>query len=155
MKIYKSLYGDEDTPPNIPVGYEKVFEDAKKDIKTIAKDIRDDEIKYLPPASKVFNAFHMTPFDNVRVVIIGEGPYFKPGLANGLAFSCDNGVPPSLSNIYKEVEQCYPDFVIPKHGDLSPWCSQGVLLLNISLTVKSGQATYGKDLLWMSFIDTV
>ena len=154
MKIYKHLYGDENTPANIPVGYENVFEDAKKDIKKIAKEIKNDEINYLPPALKVFNAFHMTPFNDVRVVIIGQDPYYKPGLANGLAFSCDSGVPPSLNNIYKEVKNCYPDFVIPKHGDLSPWCAQGVLLLNISLTAKSGEAGY-RPLLWMSFIDAL
>ena len=96
-----------------------------------------------PPAGKIFAAFDMTPFDAVRVVIIGQDPDHGPGQAHGLCFSVQPGVevPPSLRNIYKELESEYPGGGFEsRNGDLGRWARQGVLLLNATLTVAAGRA---------------
>lgn len=97
--------------------------------------------KIFPPASLIFNAFDTTPFDKVKVVILGQDPYHGDGQANGLAFSVNKGIkiPPSLVNIYKEIDN---EFGATKHtsGDLTDWANQGVLLLNATLTVEAHQA---------------
>lgn len=109
-----------------------------------------------PPEPLVFNAFRHTPFSKVKVVIMGQDPYHGPGQAHGLSFSVPSGIdiPPSLRNIYLEMEK---DLGIPpsKSGDLSAWASQGVLLLNATLTVRAGEAKshYGKG--WERFTDAV
>ena len=94
-----------------------------------------------PPGSLIFNAFDSTPFDKVKVVIIGQDPYHNPGQAMGLSFSVPRGVrtPASLKNIYKELNR---DLEIPisNHGDLSSWAAQGVFLLNAMLTVQHKSA---------------
>lgn len=89
-----------------------------------------------PPASKIFAAFDHTPFDDVKIVIVGQDPYHGPGQANGLCFSVNNGIalPPSLVNIFKEICNEYGT-PMPKNGDLTRWADQGVLLLNATLTV--------------------
>lgn len=117
---------------------------AKADGKTI-----------FPPGRLIFNAFDQTPFDQVKVVIIGQDPYHGSGQAMGLSFSVPAGVrvPPSLQNIYKELQREYPDFRIPGHGDLSYWAKQGVLLLNASLTVEAGRAGSHRTLGWQRFTD--
>ena len=90
-----------------------------------------------PPTGLIFNAFKLCPFEDTKVVILGQDPYHKKGQAMGLSFSVPKGVtvPPSLKNIYKEIKNEYPEFNIPKHGDLTSWAEQGVLLLNTALTV--------------------
>ena len=94
-----------------------------------------------PPGSQIFRAFELTPFDEVKVVILGQDPYHGPGQAHGLSFSVAHGVapPPSLQNIYKELAA---DLGIPHpgHGNLEGWARQGVLLLNACLTVEDGRA---------------
>lgn len=93
-----------------------------------------------PPGNQIFNAFDTTPFDEVKVVIVGQDPYHGPGQAHGLCFSVLPGVtpPPSLKNIYKELEQdAAVDFVMPTHGFLEGWAKQGVLMLNAILTVRA------------------
>jgi uracil-DNA glycosylase len=94
-----------------------------------------------PAPDEVFNALHLTPYANTRVVILGQDPYHGPGQAHGLCFSVRRGVqpPPSLVNIFKEL---HDDLGIdqPPHGNLEGWARQGVLLLNTCLTVRSGQA---------------
>lgn len=109
-----------------------------------------------PPGKQIFNAFNYCPFENVKVVIIGQDPYHGYGQANGLCFSVNNGMshPPSLINIFKEIEQ---DLGIPypKSGDLSRWAEQGVLLLNATLTVRSGQAGSHQNKGWETFTDAV
>lgn len=91
-----------------------------------------------PPGSQIFNAFNSTPFDQVKVVIVGQDPYHGPGQAHGLCFSVQHGVkpPPSLKNIYKELATDVA-FQIPTHGYLQSWAEQGVLLLNSMLTVRA------------------
>lgn len=109
-----------------------------------------------PPNSEVFNALSLTPLAEVKVVILGQDPYHGPGQAHGLAFSVKAGVsfPPSLQNIFKELKQ---DLGIetPKHGCLTGWASQGVLLLNSSLTVEHGKALSHSQIGWERFTDIV
>lgn len=92
-----------------------------------------------PPGPLIFNAFNHTPFDAVKVVILGQDPYHGAGQAHGLSFSVQRGVrtPPSLQNMYKELHDDV-GFEIPTHGNLEPWADQGVFLLNTSLTVRAG-----------------
>ena len=107
-----------------------------------------------PPSGQIYNAFNSTPFDQVKVVILGQDPYHGAGQAHGLCFSVMPGVrvPPSLKNIYKEIES---DLGIapPDHGCLQPWAEQGVLLLNATLTVEEGKAGAHQGRGWEQFTD--
>lgn len=109
-----------------------------------------------PPGSLIFNAFDSTPFDQVKVVILGQDPYHNPGEAMGLSFSVPKGVrtPPSLKNIYKELQD---DLGIPiaSHGDLTAWAEQGVFLLNAMLTVERKRAGSHSKAGWQNFTDAV
>lgn len=109
-----------------------------------------------PPAAKIFAAFDKTPFDKVKVVIIGQDPYHGPGQANGLSFSVDEGVaiPRSLANIFKEVN-ADTGAPIPRSGDLSRWARQGVLMLNATLTVEAHKAGSHQGRGWEEFTDAV
>ena len=110
------------------------------------------KVPVYPPAEELFNAFHLTPFEKVKVVILGQDPYHEPHQANGLAFSVtkDVRIPPSLVNIYKEIHDDL-GLPIPHHGDLTYWAKQGVLLLNNVLTVERGKANSHKGLGWETF----
>lgn len=112
--------------------------------------------KVYPPGEDVFNALRYTPFERVRVVIIGQDPYHDENQAHGLAFSVRPGVtpPPSLVNIYKELRDDV-QFRIPNHGCLIPWAEQGVLLLNAVLTVRAHQANSHQGKGWEKFTDAV
>ena len=112
--------------------------------------------KIYPPGNKIFAAFDNCPFDNVKVVIIGQDPYHGPGQANGLSFSVSPGVkmPPSLVNIFKEVSED-TGAPFPENGDLTRWANQGVLLLNSSLTVREGAPASHSDIGWEEFTDAV
>lgn len=109
-----------------------------------------------PPGKKIFSAFDHTPFDSVKVVIIGQDPYHGPGQAHGLCFSVPEGIrkPPSLQNIFKELES---DLGIPiaQIGNLERWADQGVLLLNATLTVRASQAGSHQNRGWEQFTDAV
>ena len=109
-----------------------------------------------PPGSLIFNAFNTTPFENVKVVILGQDPYHGPGQAHGLCFSVQTGVtpPPSLVNIYKEMQSDL-GLPIPSHGNLSKWAEHGVLLLNASLTVRANEPMSHARIGWASFTDGV
>lgn len=109
-----------------------------------------------PPGSQMFSAFDACPFDKVKVVILGQDPYHEPRQANGLCFSVNDGImfPPSLQNIFKEIESDL-GIPIPKNGDLSRWASQGVLLLNATLTVRAHQAGSHQNRGWEQFTDAV
>ena len=110
-----------------------------------------------PPQEEVFNAFKLTPFENIRAVILGQDPYHGPNQAHGLAFSVNPGVatPPSLLNIYKELGTDIAGFQMPNHGYLVKWAEQGVLLLNTVLTVERGLAHSHANLGWETFTDRV
>lgn len=118
---------------------------------------RAEGITVFPPQDEVFNAFKYTEFDDVKVVILGQDPYHGPNQAHGLAFSVKSGVkpPPSLANMYKELETDIEGFKTPEHGYLQSWAEQGVLLLNTVLTVEQGQAHSHKSLGWETFTDKV
>lgn len=109
-----------------------------------------------PPGSLIFNAFDTTPFEEVKVVILGQDPYHGPGQANGLCFSVNDGVsfPPSLRNIFKEIKEDI-GVDIPFSGNLERWARQGVLLLNATLTVRAGQAGSHQNKGWETFTDAV
>lgn len=109
-----------------------------------------------PPGPLIFNAFNRTPFPDVRVVILGQDPYHNPGEAMGLSFSVPRGVrvPPSLNNIYREIHRDL-GLPIPKHGDLSRWAEQGVLLLNAMLTVEANKPASHQKIGWQTFTDAV
>lgn len=109
-----------------------------------------------PPGSLLFNAFDQTPFDRVKVVILGQDPYHGPGQAHGLSFSVPDGIPPppSLVNIYKEIQKDI-GIPIPKTGNLTNWARQGVLLLNAVLTVRANEPASHAKIGWMDFTDAV
>lgn len=109
-----------------------------------------------PPGREMFAAFDACPFDNVRVVILGQDPYHEPGQAHGLCFSVNDGVPfpPSLVNIFKEIESDLGK-PIPSSGNLLRWAQQGVLLLNATLTVRAHQAGSHQNKGWETFTDAV
>ena len=109
-----------------------------------------------PPGKLIFNAFNSTPVGQVKIVVLGQDPYIKPGEAMGLSFSVPKGVrvPPSLKNIYKELNE---DLGCPiaNHGDLTKWAKQGVFLLNASLTVERGKSNSHAKCGWHTFTDAV
>lgn len=110
-----------------------------------------------PPGALIFNAFNQTPFNKLKVVILGQDPYHNPGQAHGLSFSVPNGIkpPPSLMNIYKEIQR---DIGIPmpaEYGNLTKWAEQGVLLLNAILTVRANEPASHSKIGWMNFTDAV
>ena len=125
--------------------YRKLFETVGREYRTAA---------VYPPADDIFNAFHLTPLPDVKVVILGQDPYHEPGQAHGLSFSVMPGVeiPPSLVNIYQELHDDL-GCKIPNHGCLTKWAEQGVLLLNTVLTVRAHRAFSHKDIGWQEFTD--
>ena len=107
-----------------------------------------------PPASEIYTAFHLTPLEHVKAVILGQDPYHEPGQAEGLAFSVPQGIeiPPSLVNIFQELHDDI-GCPIPESGDLRPWAERGVLLLNSVLTVRAHQAFSHAGFGWQEFTD--
>lgn len=130
----------------------------KSYFKTLTNFIRNEykTQKIFPPANLIFNAFDKCPFDEVKVVIIGQDPYHNIGQANGLSFSVNEGIkiPPSLLNIYKEIESDLGK-TISKSGNLEHWSKQGVLLLNATLTVRAHTPASHQGKGWEQFTDTV
>ncbi len=125
------------------------------DLKKFLIEEKKQHIVY-PKGSLIFNAFNQTPFDAVKVVILGQDPYHGPGQAHGLCFSVPEGIPfpPSLRNILKEIREDIGKN-IPPHGNLERWARQGVLLLNATLTVRANQAGSHQKKGWENFTDTV
>ncbi|ELP93198.1 uracil-DNA glycosylase, putative [Entamoeba invadens IP1] len=123
-------------------------------VKTITESYTKGKI--YPPIEEVFAAFNETPYDTLKVVLIGQDPYIKEKQAHGLCFSVNKGVavPPSLKNIYKELKRTIPDFQIPKHGYLIEWARQGVLMLNATLTVIAGKSN-SHEKLWKPITDDI
>ena len=120
---------------------------------TFIKDAYSKSVVY-PPSGDIFNAFHLTPLKDVKVVILGQDPYHNNGQAHGLSFSVQKGVdiPPSLVNIYKELHDDL-GCTIPNHGCLTKWAEQGVLMLNTVLTVRAHQANSHRGIGWEEFTD--
>lgn len=137
-----------------------LIEEKKKDyfkkILTHLKKRKKEGAVIYPKQSEWFNAIHYTPFEQVKVVIIGQDPYHNPEQAHGLSFSVLPGtkIPPSLRNIYKELHHSC-QFIIPDHGCLIPWAKQGVLLLNSVLTVEKNNANSHAKVGWQTFTDTL
>jgi uracil-DNA glycosylase len=110
-----------------------------------------------PKNSDIFNAFKKTPLNQLKVVILGQDPYHGANQAHGLSFSVQKGInpPPSLKNIFKELQQDIPGFQIPSHGDLTEWAEQGVMMLNATLTVRAASPGSHQKKGWEIFTDTV
>lgn len=135
-------------------------EEFKKDYMLNLKSFLKKELQQhkaiYPSASDIFSAFHLTPFNKVKLVIIGQDPYHGPGQAHGLCFSVKPGIktPPSLKNIYKELKSDL-NLEIPDHGFLESWAKNGVLMLNNVLTVEGSKPASHKDKGWEIFTDKV
>jgi uracil-DNA glycosylase len=135
-------------------------QEFKKDyflqITTFLKNEKISGQAIYPPGGLIFNAFNTTPFNNVKLVLLGQDPYHGQGQAHGLSFSVQKGVPPppSLVNIYKELKNDI-GMAIPSHGDLTPWAQQGVLLLNASLTVRANEPMSHAKIGWADFTNAV
>lgn len=151
-----------------PSGWKEVFVDALPELRTTSKGIENEKAMgytIYPAMTDMFQAFRLTPLDNVKVVIVGQDPYFNASYNNGksyptatgISFSVRNwdNVPSSLQNIYKELSQSVQGFINPDHGDLSEWALQGVLMMNISLTVRAGLANSHDPIVWDGFISKV
>lgn len=125
--------------------YKKLFQTVKAEYSTH---------QIFPPSDDIFNAFHLTPFHKVKVVILGQDPYHGDGQAHGLCFSVkpDVAIPPSLVNIYQELHDDL-GCKIPNHGYLTKWAEQGVLMLNTVLTVRAHQANSHRGIGWEEFTD--
>ena len=125
----------------------------------LAEFLKQERQNYtiFPQKNDVFNAFNRTNFDDIKVVILGQDPYHNLNQAHGLSFSVPEStkVPPSLVNIYKELQDDIKEFNIPKHGNLTKWADQGVFLLNTVLTVRAHEAFSHRDKGWELFTDSV
>ena len=144
--------------PNIEESWKKILWDEFQQpyFAELKQFLLEEKRKYTvyPPGPLIFNAFNKTPFDKVKVVIIGQDPYHEPGQAHGLCFSVQDGVqhPKSLINIFKELHEDV-GFVIPKNGNLEKWTEQGVFLLNATLTVRAHEAGSHQNHGWERFTD--
>lgn len=131
---------------------------AKNYFKDLTRQVKDAYLTttVYPPPKLIFNAFWLCPFSEVKVVILGQDPYHGPGQAHGLSFSVPEGTrtPPSLQNIYKEIETDIGS-PVPESGNLERWAKQGVLLLNATLTVEARQPNSHQALGWQTFTDAV
>jgi len=128
----------------------------KEYFKNLKQFLIEEKAKHTiyPPGNEIFSAYNSTPFEKIKVVIIGQDPYHGPGQAHGLCFSVPEGIktPPSLRNIYKELVSDV-GIEIPQSGDLTNWAKQGVLLLNATLTVRAHQAGSHQKKGWEQFTD--
>lgn len=131
---------------------------GKPYFQTLADFVRQEysTTRCYPPGSLIFNAFNTTPYEKVKVVLLGQDPYHEQGQAHGLCFSVNDGVPfpPSLSNIFKEIESDIGT-PVPQSGNLTRWAEQGVLLLNATLTVREHMAGSHQRKGWEDFTDAV
>ncbi len=127
------------------------------EIVTFLKIAKNEGKTIYPPGQFIFNAFNQTPFEKVKAVILGQDPYHNPGQAHGLSFSVPPGIkpPPSLINIYKEIQSDISVTMPMAYGDLTHWAQQGVLLLNAILTVTANTPASHSKVGWMNFTDAV
>lgn len=131
-------------------------QDYMRSLSTFVQHERRQTLVF-PPENLVLNAFRLTPFEDIKVVILGQDPYHNDGQAHGLSFSVPKGIalPPSLKNIYTELTSDVPGFQYPTSGDLTKWAKQGVLLLNATLTVRAHQAASHQKRGWEEFTDQI
>lgn len=131
--------------------------DYMKSLKGFLLEEKEKGNTVYPKGTDIFNALNTTPFDKVKVVILGQDPYHGAGQAHGLSFSVKKGVavPPSLKNMYKELETDIDGFKTPGHGNLTYWAEQGVLLLNATLTVRASEAGSHQKRGWEIFTDEI
>lgn len=137
--------------------FESLFDDRKwRDLESFITEERD-QFEIFPAADLVFNAFKLTAFQDLKVVILGQDPYHNIGQAHGLSFSVPEGIalPPSLRNIFIELHSDISDFSTPTSGDLTKWAKQGVLLLNSMLTVRAHEAGSHQKKGWENFTDEI
>jgi uracil-DNA glycosylase len=146
--------------PIIEEGWKSVLMDQFQSpyFRTLKEFLMEEKKKYTlyPPGRLIFNAFQRTPFEKVKVVILGQDPYHGSGQAHGLCFSVPQGIPkpPSLVNIFKELHSDL-GIPIPEHGNLEKWADQGVLLINATLTVRDSQAGSHQKHGWETFTNRV
>ena len=146
--------------PIIEEGWKSVLTDQFQSpyFRTLKEFLVEEKKKYTlyPPGDLIFNAFQRTPFDRVKVVILGQDPYHGKGQAHGLCFSVPHGIPkpPSLVNIFKELSSDLHT-PVPEHGNLENWADQGVLLINATLTVRDSQAGSHQKHGWETFTNRV
>ena len=140
----------------------KPFFDAETQKEYFIKLMKDVENEYansvcFPPKELIFHAFEKCKFDDLKVVIIGQDPYHGEGEANGLCFSVNDNIkiPPSLKNIFVEINTDFDSIFLPSNGNLERWAQQGILLLNASLTVRKDEANSHKHLKWSLFTDNL
>jgi uracil-DNA glycosylase len=144
-----------------PSWLEHLKEEFQKDymlnLKKKLLELKNKKIIFYPQGDKIFNAFNLTPLNNVKVVILGQDPYHGPNQAHGLCFSVPQSVkpPPSLVNIFKELESDTGKKRNYHDGNLEPWARQGVFLLNTTLTVEKSKPLSHRDYGWSEFTDRV
>lgn len=147
--------------PEIPVSWRKYLDgEREKPYFARLEKFVDDEQKHrtiFPPPDKIFSALELTSYEETRVLLLGQDPYIQPGQAHGLAFSVEDKwarVPPSLKNIYKELKE---DVGVesPNHANLTAWARQGILMLNVVLTVRIGESNSHKNKGWEIFTDEI
>ena len=126
-------------------------------LKNKLQELKKNKIIFYPRGEQIFNAFNLTPFDKVKVVILGQDPYHGPNQAHGLCFSVPNSVkpPPSLVNIFKELQSDIGKIINPGNGNLEHWAEQGVFLLNTTLTVEQSKPLSHQNYGWGEFTDKV
>ncbi|MGY2895335.1 uracil-DNA glycosylase [Deinococcus sp. UYEF24] len=172
MSDHPTLFGDSQADtipaalapvriPNLPASWQSALEAefAAPYFHTLKDFLVEERAAHTiyPPAADVFSALRFTPLEKVKVMVLGQDPYHGAGQAHGLSFSVRPGVrvPPSLQNIYKELQTDIPGFVPPRHGYLRSWAEQGVLMLNAVLTVRAGEANSHAGKGWEGFTDAV
>lgn len=149
------IMANEKLNPQMKEGWKKALAEEfgakymKELKKKLVEEMKSGVVLY-PPAKQIFNAFNLTPFDKVKVVILGQDPYHDKGQAHGLSFSVSDGItpPPSLVNIFKEIESDLGVKVSKTNGNLENWAKQGVLLLNAILTVRAKSPASHRNLGW-------
>ncbi len=146
--------------PQIESSWKEILREefSKQYFLELKEFLMDEKSKHTvyPPGSQIFNAFNLTPFEEVRVVLLGQDPYHGQGQAHGLCFSVSRGIkpPPSLVNVFKEIESDL-GIPVPNHGCLEKWARQGVMLLNATLTVRANQPGSHQRKGWETFTNAV
>lgn len=138
---------------------QKLAKEIEKEYFSNLMNFIEEEIKnktVYPPQELIFNALNITPFDDVKIVLLGQDPYHRPNQAHGLCFSVQQGIrtPPSLVNMYKELNRS-TNFQIPSHGELTSWAKQGILMLNATLTVRDGEPNSHAKHGWEKFTNSI